>query len=605
MRRSLYILRLYVAFLILTIAGKIAFMAYNRQLCFFDISDTLTVLLRGLPMDLVTVSYMVAVPWVITALTLLWRRMPLRFVLLPWFLIISVVVAATTAGTIIMYQHWGFVLDASIFSYMSSPGNASSSASGWYIFTRLSSAILSIVVVFVVSILVTPSGFAARRRRSHNRSGKARWFLWIEGAVLALIMSAAALPVLQRSTFYSSNLFLCHAATNPVFRMGHSAYVYSRPYDEQFQNLASGTEDASDMYPIDTQDIQDTLLTTQRPNVITIQLESYGASFIRVLGGARRVSPNLCRWMKKGVNFTNAWSSSFRTDRGTVSALSGYVSYPTESLMLKNSCLDKLPSLAHSLKKQGYQTDYLYGGHAEFMNKEKYLLAIGFEKVWDVDDIDVPEEERDCWGANDSISLNRMMSMIMERHQQGKPFYFGYQTISSHEPFVVPYSRLDNPILNAFAYSDHCVGMFLDSLSRTPAWDNTLVVIFADHGYLYNLTYQDPEFFHMPLLMVGGAVRGARSIDTLINQSDIVATVLSQMGIDHSDFPWSRNIFSKNYTDHFVYCSYPAGLLYADSTGVTMTDIYANVAVCNTPDTSEYRLHRMNAILKKTYQSIP
>ena len=242
------------------------------------------------------------------------------------------------------------------------------------------------------------------------------------------------------------------------------------------------------------------------------------------------------------------------------------------------------------------------------MNKRKYLEAVGY-RVWDIEDINVSQEERDIWGANDSIAMNRMLSLMMQTKQENgndKPFYWGCQTISSHEPWEVPYHRLDNKVHNAFAYTDHCVGQFLDSLSRTPLWDNLLVVVFADHGHTYNLTFDKPEFFHMPLFLVGGAVKKIKNIDTIIAQNDIVATILSQMGIPHNEeFPWSRNVLSKNYNYPFAYSNYPAGALLVDNSGKTIIDVQSEYIMTEKPERSEERLKNLRTVIQKSYETIP
>ena len=159
---------------------------------------------------------------------------------------------------------------------------------------------------------------------------------------------------------------------------------------------------------------------------------------------------------------------------------------------------------------------------------------------------------------------------------------------------------------NAFAYTDHCVGQFLDSLSRSPLWENLLVVIYADHGHTYGLTFDQPEFFHMPLFLVGGAVKKVKNVDTIIAQNDIVATILSQMSIPHNqEFPWSRNVFSKNYTYPFAYCNYPAGALLVDNSGKTMMDTQSGYIMTEIPQASSERLKNLQVMLQKSYDTIP
>lgn len=555
--------------------------------------------------------------WFITLLTVKWPSMPLRWIVGPYIGIVTFLMGCVTGATIIMYENWKFLLDASIFSYMSSPGNATASASVYYIVTRIGLILLSSILLSFLSVAITPKSIVPRKsryggggRRQQHAPQRHTTYLLTGLLLCFMLWGVNGRRADERSAFHSEKILINHAAINPVGHMVRSLWTYSKDFNEQFR-LMPEEECGSifaQIFPTDTEDITDTLLRTRRPDILTIQLESMGAPFIESLGGAKGVAPELCQWMTRGVNFTNAWATSFRTDRGTVSALSGYVSYPTTSLMMTDSCLPLLPSLAKTLKGYGYTADYMYSGNSNHMNKRKYMEAVGF-RMWDIEDINVSKEERDVWGANDSIAMNRMLGLIQRTKQENgaeKPFFWACQTISSHEPWEVPYHRLDNKVHNAFAYTDHCVGQFLDSLSRTSVWDNLLVVVYADHGHTYGLTFDNPEFFHMPLFFIGGAVSKVRTYDTIIAQNDMVATILSQMGIPHNEeFPWSRNVFSRNYTYPFAYCNYPAGALFVDGSGKTMMDVQSGYIMADEPEPSGERLKHLQVMLQKTYDTIP
>lgn len=617
MKRTLYILSLTTLLLVATIIGKVEFLAYNRDIMFFTMSELMQVLWHGLPLDISTVAMAVLPVWFITLLTVKWPSMPLRRIVGPYIGIVTFLMGCVTGATIIMYENWKFLLDASIFSYMSSPGNATASASVYYIVTRIGLILLSSILLSFLSVAITPKSIVPRksryggggRRQQHAPQHHTAYLL--TGLLLCFMLwGVNGRRADERSAFHSEKIMLNHAAINPVGHMVRSLWTYSKDFNEQFRLMPEDECNTifAQIFPTDTEDITDTLLRTRRPDILTIQLESMGAPFIESLGGAKNVAPELCQWMTRGVNFTNAWATSFRTDRGTVSALSGYVSYPTTSLMMTDSCLPLLPSLAKTLKGYGYTADYMYSGNSNHMNKRKYMEAVGF-RMWDIEDIDVAPEERDVWGANDSIAMNRMLGLIQRTKQENgaeKPFFWACQTISSHEPWEVPYQRLDNKVHNAFAYTDHCVGQFLDSLSRTPVWDNLLVVVYADHGHTYGLTFDNPEFFHMPLFFIGGAVSKVRTYDTIIAQNDMVATILSQMDIPHNEeFPWSRNVFSRNYTYPFAYCNYPAGALFVDGSGKTMMDVQSGYIMADEPEPSGERLKHLQVMLQKTYDTIP
>ncbi len=604
--------------LVATILGKVEFLAYNRDIMFFTMSELMQVLWHGLPLDISTVAMAVLPVWFITLLTVKWPSMPLRWIVGPYIGIVTFLMGCVTGATIIMYENWKFLLDASIFSYMSSPGNATASASVYYIVTRIGLILLSSILLSFLSVAITPKSIVLRksryggggRRQQHAPQRHTTAYLLTGLLLCFMLWGVNGRRADERSAFHSEKIMLNHAAINPVGHMVRSLWTYSKDFNEQFRLMPEEECDSifTNIFPTDTEDITDTLFRTRRPDILTIQLESMGAPFIESLGGAKNVAPELCQWMTRGVNFTNAWATSFRTDRGTVSALSGYVSYPTTSLMMTDSCLPLLPSLAKTLKGYGYTADYMYSGNSNHMNKRKYMEAVGF-RMWDIEDIDVAPEERDVWGANDSIAMNRMLGLIQRTKQENgaeKPFFWACQTISSHEPWEVPYHRLDNKVHNAFAYTDHCVGQFLDSLSRTSVWDNLLVVVYADHGHTYGLTFDNPEFFHMPLFFIGGAVSKVRTYDTIIAQNDMVATILSQMGIPHNEeFPWSRNVFSRNYTYPFAYCNYPAGALFVDGSGKTMMDVQSGYIMADEPEPSGERLKHLQVMLQKTYDTIP
>lgn len=618
MKRTLYILSLTTLLLVATIIGKVEFLAYNRDIMFFTMSELMQVLWHGLPLDISTVAMAVLPVWFITLLTVKWPSMPLRWIVGPYIGIVTFLMGCVTGATIIMYENWKFLLDASIFSYMSSPGNATASASVYYIVTRIGLILMSSILLSFLSVAITPKSIAPRkgryggggRRQQHAPQRHTTAYLLTGLLLCFMLWGVNGRRADERSAFHSEKIMLNHAAINPVGHMVRSLWTYSKNFNEQFRLMPEDECNTifAQIFPTDTEDITDTLLRTRRPDILTIQLESMGAPFIECLGGAKNVAPELCQWMTRGVNFTNAWATSFRTDRGTVSALSGYVSYPTTSLMMTDSCLPLLPSLAKTLKGYGYTADYMYSGNSNHMNKRKYMEAVGF-RMWDIEDINVSKEERDVWGANDSIAMNRMLGLIRRTKQENgpdKPFFWACQTISSHEPWEVPYQRLDNKVHNAFAYTDHCVGQFLDSLSHTPVWDNLLVVVYADHGHTYGLTFDNPEFFHMPLFFVGGAVNKVRTYDTIIAQNDMVATILSQMGIPHNEeFPWSRNVFSRNYTYPFAYCNYPAGALFVDGSGKTMMDVQSGYIMADEPEPSGERLKHLQVMLQKTYDTIP
>ena len=601
MSRILYLLRLMLSLLLIFAVGKVIFLIYNADVSPFGWWDVCQVWWHGLTMDISTAGYVLVLPLLLALVSVWWHRLPVRWVLWPYLTVVAVLLAAVVGGDVVLYEFWKFKLNAAVFSYMQNPEGATSSVSMGFILTRVGGILLLAVLGGWLLLRRVPVHFPAVRHRLVHTLLLVLCggflFLGIRGGARQGVMNVGV-------AYYSPTLFLNHAAVNPAFSL-LSSLSRTKAFGEQFnwQDDEALAQSFEGLYPTETEDIQDTLLRVQRPNVLVVLMESFGSKFVRELGGLPDVAPGMSRMIPQGVFWERFYSNSFRTDRGTVSAFSGWVSYPTVSLMRLPEKLGNLPSLARSLGREGYHTGYLYGGDITIMNKKGYLVATGYRQLTSASDFPMRETSESKWGANDSVTARRTYEMIASG-QMPEPWHMTFQTLSSHEPFEVPYHRLDDKKLNAFAFTDHCVETLIDSLRRTPAWDNLLVILLPDHGFLYDLTYESPEFFHAPMLWLGGALRQPRRMDVLMNQSDLVATLLSQMGISHRDFSWSRNVLSRNYRYPFAYSTFPSGILFADSTGVSVFDITSRKPITEQPAPSADRIHKAQTILQMSYDRL-
>lgn len=81
-----------------------------------------------------------------------------------------------------------------------------------------------------------------------------------------------------------------------------------------------------------------------------------------------------------------------------------------------------------------------------------------------------------------------------------------------------------------------------------------------------------PRFYHIPLLWLGGAVKQPMQVDKIMNQTDLAATLLGQLGLEHTAFTFSRNVLGSDYKYPFAFYSFNNGFSFRDSTGVTVFD---------------------------------
>lgn len=595
--RAHYLEYLYCHLLIIFLLGRVGFILNNSCVQSITPAQAFSACWQGfVGHDLMVAAFLLAVPWLAGLLALRRPGLRLRAWLIPYYIIMGVCVALIVCADIVMYEYWQFKLGMVVLSYAASPEGATNSVPLSYILVRVGAFVLFALWTVLPCIWLTPKRLpVGRESRLWLRNISIIWsFLLVSGCCF-----------MHQGDVYGHPRALLrnHAAVNPVYAFVRSVR-WTDDYAARYDLLSEA--DRADLflglYPAPADDIQDTLLRVQRPDVLLCFLEGMGSKFIAELGGLPDVAPGMSRLIPEGIFWQQYYSNSFRTDRGTVSLLSGYLSYPDLGLMKQTEFHAALPSLPRALGEAGYETSYIYGGAMTNMGKRQYLEDMDFRHLYD-NTAFTPAEQSGCWGVPDSIAAQKAVRLISQ-WQPGEHHFMVLQTLSSHEPWDVPYYRLQDPKLNAFAYTDYSIACMVDSLRRLPQWDNLLVLILPDHGFLYQQNYDDPGFFRSPMLWLGGALRSPRKMDVLVNQSDIAATLLSQMGIRHDQFPWSRNVLSRTYTKPFVYCNYPAGLLYADPTGISICDIDGNVEMVTSPDDNGLRTLRAKAILQTSYDSL-
>jgi phosphoglycerol transferase MdoB-like AlkP superfamily enzyme len=332
-------------------------------------------------------------------------------------------------------------------------------------------------------------------------------------------------------------------------------------------------------------------------------LESCGEQFAGVM-------PRLQQLKAEGVSFSRCYANSWRTDRGTVCALSGYPSFPSLSVMKMPEKSRRLPAIAQTLRAQGYTTRYIYGGDINFTNMRSYLIGTGWEQLTSMDDYTAEERRSAQWGVRDDITFRTVENLVggalATRHTEQRVLV-GYSTLSSHEPWDVPGERRnDDEVLNAFGYLDECLWEFVERMKASPAWENLLIVLTADHGINHGGIDQSRpmEKNHIPMVWIGGAVRGPREVSTICNQNDLAATLLGQMGLGHDDFLFSRDVLSETYRHPVAVHNYNNAQWAIDSTGHCLYDFDAQRFIVSEGLTPDSLLKVSKAMLQVTTEDL-
>ena len=583
---------------------KVVFMLYNHDSGTFGFADIFSVIFHGLPQDLTTAGYYSIFPWLMCFISIWTTRRWLNKSLSIYSWFIAILLSLILVADCGLYSFWQFKLDATIYNYLDSPKDIVASVSTIYV----------IIGIFCVAILAVAIAVSLKRIGKRlfapckDKRNTIIAFLLAAGLMFLAIRGGVGRSTMNIGhVYYSSNPYLNHSAVNPAFSLMYST-LKLRNLDKlyHFYSDKECDEIYGQLHYSNKSETADTLLASQRPNIVLILMEGLGANFVQSLGGEAGITPSIDKLAKEGVSFTQCYANSFRTDRGTVCALSGYPAFPDISVMKMPEKSMDLPSIAKSLKTQGYSTEYVYGGDKNFTNANSYLLSTGYNSVMGDEDFPQAVRKTHSWGVTDNIVLDTLYQKIM-RQPADSPFFITCQTLASHEDWKVPYDRIkNNPKANAMAYLDHSIGQLVEKLRKTPAWDNLLLILIPDHGITYpeGITEADIRRSHIPLIWAGGAVSAPREVTKICNQTDLPATLLGQLGISHDQFAFSRDVTSQTYIYPCAVHAFAHGLSFIDSTGVSIQDIHSGQMLTDTPRPSETRISRARAFLQKAVRDL-
>jgi len=632
MKQIIWFVKTYATFVVLFVLQKPLFLFLEKGSATQPVDNIFTelpaVIWHGLPLDLSMAGYLSVIPGFLSIAVVWLKRDLVKPIMNIYFIIASLFITCSFLLNASLYPYWKYPLDSTpLFYFFTSPADAIASVSIWQV-------ILSIVILIVLTIGVWFTlRMRGEKRQQYSRygygygglgSGKRNRFDDFDrhrgrtSIILLLLTGLLFLPIRGGITvstmntgqaYYSQNAYLNHSAVNPLFSLLESIthqedfasqyrFMKDKEADKIFATMTSTSDENT--YPL----LNEATFKKGTPDILIVIMESFASDIMPSMGSYKDVAVCLDSIAQQSILFTRFYANSFRTDRGMVSILSGYPAQPTTSIMRYPRKTSQLPSIARNLAKyKNYKTTYYYGGDADFCNMRSYLVSQGYQHI--ISDANFPIEDKlSKWGVPDHILAARMMKDIKAQQNEKRPMLRILQTSSSHEPFEVPYHRLKDKRLNAFAYTDSVMGAIVREYRKLPRWKNTLIVFVPDHvgGYKENLNDHDRSRYQIPLILAGGAISRPMKVGIIGSQHDIAATLLGQLGVEHREFTFSKNMMS-DATPKFAFFAVN------DAFGIVSEEnslIYDNRSKRIVYDKGEkgFNLKRGQAYLQKLYDDL-
>lgn len=578
-----------LTFAFLFIMRKII-LSFIRQLCFwilffnltrlifvvyyFDIilvekirfTEVLGVFWHSFKLDLATTCYIMVIPFIILAMQSFRDYRWLDRINKIYASVVIIGYSLLTAGEMGIYAEWKTKLTYKVLKYLSHPGEIFNSAETGTFF-----------LLVVILLVMCTGGILVYLRYFYPGSGIIKrnvlfslgFIVIVPGLLFAGLRGGLQqIPINQSQSYYSDHNILNIAAVNNAFNLYISIFENLKNFDHDpyaFMDKRSADAIMKKLYDVPA-DSSRSVLTTSRPDIVLLILESWSADLIENLGGMPGITPEFKKLEKNGILFDRVYASGSRSEQGMASIFGGFPAHPVSSITVQPDKFVKLPSIVRELKKNGYSSSFYFGGQLIYGNIKSYIIFNGFDKIMEGEDFpeSIPQGKL---GIHDEFTLEYMKNDLQNLKE---PFFAALFTLSTHSPWDQPFDKPlkwgdnEQEYINAAYYTDHCLGDFFSRAKTQPWYDSTLFIIVADHSHnsYRNWHPHSMEYHKIPMLFYGNVIKEkyrGTTCHKLGNQHDLAATLLGQLKIPAGDFHYSKDLFNPASRD-FAYYTTEDGL---------------------------------------------
>ncbi len=530
------------------IASRVVFLIYNwdKTISVAPNSEIFTAFWYGGKLDLSITGYLMLIPTLLLIISSFFKKNIVRKTIFIYTCVMLFILSFFVILDASLYGHWGNKLDFYGAVYLNNFGEVLN-------FIPIKTLLINTVAFFSL----IGSFYFVYKKNIHSQLVNHQKDYWLSPIVFFLCIGLSIIPIRGgiglnpinlSNVYFSNNTFSNHSAINVIWNVIYT-FTEKEKLHQRFQYASTEKIEPyfHNLYPPEEQ--VPSVFKNQKPNIILIILESFTSSLLDRKWNDAEITPNLNQLKNQGIYFENFYASGDRTDEGLVSILSGFPAQPISYIINYQNKTAQLPSLIQDLKKENYHTAFYYGGDINFANMKSFLLQIGTETIIDKSDFS-SEKYNAKWGVHDHFLFEEVLQEIKNSEP---PFFKGILSLTSHPPFDTPYpvsiEGTDDGSLfaNSANYTDQVLGEFISQFKQSKKWDNSIVIIVADHGapYLDNNSFSDPKKYKVPMIWLGGALDSIpKVISKYASQTDIAQTLLSQLQIENTNYSYSKNIFS-------------------------------------------------------------
>lgn len=565
-----YWLSLILVLLSIFYLQQVVFLCYNyKQIAEIDLGLIMQSFPKALKLNVSMLSYSLAIPLLLFVLQLNFKKFFLRKLTIIYFIIIIPIYFIISTAELALYREWGSKLNFKAITYLSDPTEVFKSSSLSFVF-------LFLVLVFLQSIafILFLSKLLPVEFKSFTMGRMKIALISIATLIVGAFFIVAGLrgglqqiPINQSASFYCKHQVLNLAATNSVWNIMHSVLQNKKVTSKNIYAILNSTTAENLVKEMHLTKYDSTLffLKTSKPNVMFFILEGWAGDAVGACNGDSSITPFFNSLANKGINFERCYASGNRSDQGMAAIFSAFPAQSLTSIIEQPDKFSKLPCITSSFKNKGYYCSYYFGGQLSYANIESYMVFNQMDTIVDVKLLDEIYPQGRL-GVHDEYMLQLLETNIPKQKQ---PFFTSFFTGSTHAPYDIPKSpgkywgsEMD-AYSNSMIYADSCLETFFKRNEKKEWFKNTLFVFVADHSHMTHrpYSYYDMLNHHIPMLFYGDVIKDefkGMNIKKVVSQTDLAATLLSQLNMEHKEFVWSKNLMNSNCPD-FAFYSFPKG----------------------------------------------
>ena len=359
-------------------------------------------------------------------------------------------------------------------------------------------------------------------------------------------------PISVGEAFFSNTPAQGYLALNGAFAMSR-AFLEDPPALREFMTAAqaharmqdlltgTGTVFSNPDYPLYRSDMP--AARTNKPNVVVLMLESWGAQHIDALRLAKNeeplgATPNFDALARTGRLYNRFYANGQRSIQGAAAILSSQPTFPGMPFLGEGIEQNRQSFMGELARSQGYETFFLQSSERGSLRFDAIATRAGFGTYRGAEDManlhETPKPAA-TWGTWDHNTFQAAHQLFAAAR---KPFLGFVFTSSTHTPWLVPEPRFEKfkgksdkeLFLNSLYYADWALGQLIAAAKQAGYYDNTIFVLLADHADEFvDNTGDIPNLYNIPLLIVGPGVKPG--MDARIgSQFDILPTLVDLCG---------------------------------------------------------------------------